>query len=293
MKVLNYTLATALVLIFIACNGPLSSADSPTAEIEQLNKEFKTAPDSINHIGGNYDNNDQRQDQQQPQPKIDWDKKIVKNGTLQIEVKKMDEFGNTVRDAVRRAGGYIAQEQQNSSDYRLENTITLKVPVDQFETVIATVSSNQEKVIERKISSEDVTGEVVDTRARIEAKKRVRDKYLDLLKQARNMEEILHVQNEVNDVQEQIEAASGRVNYLNHAAAMSTIRITYFQVIGQPIQDDKTPGFGERTLTAFKNGASWVLEFFIFLVNIWPFLLFVLMVFLLIRRLKPKARPVG
>src|SRR5207342_440587 len=114
------------------------------------------------------------------------------------------------------------------------------------ESVIATLTSNQQRIIERKISSADVTGEVVDTRARIEAKKRVRDRYLDLLNQAKNMEEILHVQNEVNDVQEQIEAASGRVSYLTHAAAMSTIRITYFQVIGQEIQNDKNPGFGDR-----------------------------------------------
>ena len=64
-----------------------------------------------------------------------------------------------------------------------------------------------------KISTEDVTGEVVDTRARMEAKKQMRDRYLALLKQARNMKEILEVQTEINTIQEDIESASGRVGF--------------------------------------------------------------------------------
>lgn len=49
----------------------------------------------------------------------------------------------------------------------------------------------------------------------MQAKMAVRDKYLQLLKQAKNIDETLQVQNEINGIQEDIEAANGRINYCN------------------------------------------------------------------------------
>ncbi|MGO8055700.1 DUF4349 domain-containing protein, partial [Rhizobium leguminosarum] len=97
-----------------------------------------------------------------------------------------------------------------------------KVPVDRFDEAINLLAETDEKILERKIGSEDVTGDVVDTRSRMEAKKQVRERYLDLLKQAKNINEILQVQTEINNIQVDIESAAGRVNYLSHAAALST-----------------------------------------------------------------------
>ena len=294
MKFLKRLLAALLLMIFIACNHQYRSEELKTTDValqtldkpEEIREGIDTSyapPPGIN---------EKKQNQPLNQSRIDWDKKIVKNGNLTIEVKKIDEFHTVVRDAVKRAGGYIAREDQNKSDYKIENTVTVKVPVDQFESVIFSLTSNQDKIIERKISSEDVTGEVVDTRSRIEAKKKVRDRYLDLLKQARNMGEILQVETEINEVQEQIESASGRVNYLTHAAAMSTIQITYFQIVGQNIQEDKSPGFGERMINAFKSGGIWVGEFLIFLINIWPVMLSIFLLFFVLRRIKPKTKSI-
>ena len=104
------------------------------------------------------------------------------------------------------------------------------------------------------------------------------------------MGEILQVENEINDIQQQIEAAAGRVNYLTHAATMSTIHVTYFQIIGDQIQPEKEPSFGTRMLQAFKSGASWIGEFMIFLINIWPVLLSLFVILIVIKKIKPKAK---
>jgi hypothetical protein len=63
----------------------------------------------------------------------------------------------------------------------------------------------------RKRSAAKMLPAVVDTRSRMEAKKQMRDRYLELLKQARNMKEILEVQQVINSIQEDIESGSGRV----------------------------------------------------------------------------------
>ncbi len=192
---------------------------------------------------------------------------------------------------MRSLGGYVAQEEQTQSDYKIENTLTIKVPVDQFDNAVVLFTNNVEKINERKISSQDVTTEFVDTKSRMESKKQVRQRYMDLLKQAKNMEEILSVQSEINGIQEEIESATGRIEYLGHSSTFSTINLTYYQVLNSSAKDTDSPSFGTKLSSAFKTGWSWIGELFVGLVSIWPLflLIFVLVIFYKkVRTVKPK-----
>ena len=180
----------------------------------------------------------------------------------------------------------IAQEEQNQSDYKIENTVTIKVPVDQFDNAIIQLTPRTEKIVEKKITSEDATAEIIDTKSRVEARKRVRDRYLDLLKQAKNMEEILKVQNEVNGIQENIEAAAGRIGYLDHAAAFSTIHISFYQVLNPGGISNPVPSYSYRILESFRSGLHWFAELFIVLVSLWPLWLGITMAWIFIRKQK-------
>lgn len=228
----------------------------------------------------------------QPLPNPDWDRKIVKDATLNLEVKDYNAFSAGFREKIRSLGGYVAQEDQNQTDYKIENTLVIKVPVDQFDNALAQLSTGVEKVNERKVTSQDVTAEYVDTRARIEARKQVRQRYTDLMNQAKNMEEILSVQNEINSIQEEIEAATGRVNYLGHAAVFSTINLTYYQVLDATAGDKEgaKPGTRTRISEAFKTGWSWITDLFIGLVSIWPLFLAGFVAVIVYKRAKP-AKP--
>ena len=185
---------------------------------------------------------------------------------------------------VKQFGGYIAQEEQNTSDFKLETTVTLKIPVDQFDNLMNGLSGTDAKVIERKITSEDVTGEVVDVKSRLEAKKQMRLKYLDFLKQSKNMEEALQVQSEINGIQEEIEAAAGRVDYLNHQSAFSTIQLTFYQPLEGFNPQTENPSFLTRTTDAFKAGAKWFADVFVGLISIWPLILVICTVVFIFKR---------
>lgn len=222
----------------------------------------------------------------QPAANPDWDKKIIKTGNLKVEVKDFKSYSEKVHQTVKQFGGYIAQEEQSLTDEKAENIITIKVPVAQFEDMLNQLPGNDSKIIERKITSEDVTGEVVDTKSRLETKKQVRLKYLEFLKQSKNTDEVFKVQNEINNMQEEIEAAAGRIGYLANQSAYSTVHLIYFQPAAGYTPPDATPSFGTRTATAFKNGASWFAELFIGLLSIWPLLLAITAVFFIWKKVK-------
>ena len=262
--------AGVLLLIFISCNDQrfetAKSQEAPVDKIDQLNysadstaevaKDFQQPPGSGN----------------QPVSNIDWNKKIIRNGTINLEVQDYFKYYQVLKDIVRREGGYIAQENQQQTDYRLENTVLLKVPVAQFEQTmdLITQGTGKEEVNERKITSEDVTTEVVDTKSRIEAKKEVRLRYIELLRQAKTMKDILEVQSEINQIQEQMEMASGRVNYLNHASAYSTINLTFYQILSATPPKEKEPSFSDNILTAFLSGWQFIKAIIVGLISIWP-----------------------
>jgi len=219
-----------------------------------------------------------------PTARIDWDKKIIKTATLKFEVKNFKSYNETVHKTVKQFGGYIAQEENNLTDDRSENTISIKVPVDQFEDMMNQLPGADVKVVERKITTEDVTGEIVDTRSRLEAKKQMRQKYLEFLKQSKNMEEVLQVQGEINSIQEEIESAAGRVEYLSHQAVFSTINLTFYEPLPGFKPDNESPSFLSRVSSAFKSGGKWCAELFVGLISIWPLLLIMIAGVVLFKR---------
>ena len=70
---------------------------------------------------------------QVPVTKAEWDKKIVKHGVLNLEVKDQRAFDGKLRNRVTAAGGYIAAEEQHDNPYRLGQVLTIQVTVGQFD----------------------------------------------------------------------------------------------------------------------------------------------------------------
>ncbi len=293
-------IAFTAMLLFISCENSSSSKEAITEVNKVVGDQKEVNLNETEKGEGNGNRNDttfapqqdrQKQTQQTPSSKIDWDKKIIRNANLNLEVKDFTAYNTSLRQKIKQFGGYVAQEEQSQSDYKIENMVTIKVPVDQFDDAVNSITSDVKELKEKKVTSQDVTTEVIDTRSRIETKKQVRVRYLDLLKQAKNMEEILNVQSEINGIQEQIESAAGRIEYLNHASSFSTINLTFYQVLNATAIDNDKPSFATRFGNAFRSGWEWVGELSIGIVSIWPLLILVSGVVILYKKAnRPKMK---
>lgn len=217
---------------------------------------------------------------------VDWDKKIIKTANLRFEVKDFKTYAAEVYSTVKQYGGYIAGEDQNQFEGKQETTITIKVPVEQFEPMVNQLYNKDVKAIERKITTDDVGSQVTDTKSRLEAKRAIHAKYLQFFKDAKTMDEVLRVQADINSLQESMESAAGRINYLNHQAAMSTIVLTFYQPSGIS-EPQQTPSFLKRIAEAFTTGGNWLGTLLIGLVSIWPLLLAAVLCMLVYRKIFP------
>lgn len=269
------------VIVLIACNAnndkTLAMADVKMEEQEQIMTDSTGSP-QFAPPGKAKDY------QPVPTMPVDWDKKIVKTATLNASIENFKTFSQTITAKVKALGGYISNEQQTTSETKLESVVVIKVPVAQFDAAVNSLLQNVKQVDGKQIAAEDVTTEYVDSKARLEAKKQMRQRYLELLQKARNMSEILEVQKEINSIQEEIESVTGRLNYLSQSSAMSTIHFTYYQWLEGGGRDTETPGFFAKLFSAFNQGWSWMGDLLVGVVSIWPLLILIVLVVMLFKK---------
>ena len=100
------------------------------------------------------------------------------------------------------------------------------------------------------------------------------------------MKDVLTVQQEINNIQEEIESVNGRINYLSHQAAYSTINLNYYQYLFGKNPLNNHPTFITKIYDAFKDGFSLIGNLSIFIVTIWPLIVAAIVVVLIIKKKK-------
>lgn len=124
----------------------------------------------------------------------DWDKQIIKNAELQLWVNNPAAVSKSVKEALRLAGGYIGSATETRmSEGQTKVDMTLRVPREKFDELVDKLTGYGDSIIQKDISAQDVTEEFVDTKARIQAKEKARDRYYEFIKQARNVKEVMEV----------------------------------------------------------------------------------------------------
>ncbi|MGJ7033683.1 DUF4349 domain-containing protein [Niabella hirudinis] len=199
----------------------------------------------------------------------DFDRKIIKDATVKMEVTHFGNYAGKVRTLTKKYGAYISKEENADTDEKNEVTMSIKVPVFYFEDLLNELPDADAKQLERTITSDEAGGQIVDTKARLLTQKQTRDKYIEFLKQGKNVEDVLKVQAEINNLQENIESAERRLAYLSAQTRFSTINLSFFQP-KEGYNYDTKPGIGSRVLAAFKSGGNGLMDLLVSLLYLWP-----------------------
>ena len=162
---------------------------------------------------------------------------MIRSGSVALEVACVDESFEAVRSIAAANGGFVADstffggtstidrdngDQDNGSRYA---ALTLRVPSERFEQVVADLRGLAVEVISISTSSQDVTGEVTDLASDLRNLRAVEAQYLALLGRADAIGEVLQVQDRLNQTRSQIERVEGRLAMLESLADLATLRV--------------------------------------------------------------------
>ncbi len=207
--------------------------------------------------------------------------KIIKTGNLRFETQDLAKTHQKILDAVRNAKGYVQRDNTGKNYNSHYHNLTIRIPSENFDAMIQTISDGVTYFEEKTISQRDVTEEFVDLNARLKAKRTLEKRYLELLSKAKDVKEMLEIERELSKIREEIEAREGRLQYLQNQVSESTISIYFYKITSER---GVTVSYGSKMVNALKNGWNGISEFFLGLLHVWPFIILVVLGIFMIRR---------
>ncbi len=168
------------------------------------------------------------------------EKKVIKNGSLRLKVESTEDSAEKIKEIAKQYKGEVA----NVNLYRqgkngLGGNLTVKVPVDQFESAMKAIKAVGDQVLSESVSSSDVTEEYVDLQAQIRNKKAEEETFRNLLERSGKLDDVLSVTREVARVRGEIDRLEGRIKFMESQTDMSRINVSlveYEQVANTPIK---------------------------------------------------------
>ncbi|MFH1089170.1 MAG: DUF4349 domain-containing protein [Candidatus Uhrbacteria bacterium] len=155
------------------------------------------------------------------------DQKIIKTGYLDITVDAVDE---TVAKIVALATGKGGYTQDSSVSEREDGTkfgnITIRIPASEFENTLVEVKKFAVTVDTESANGQDVTEEYTDLESQLRNAQAQEAEYLNILKKAVTVDDILNVQSYLGQVRGEIESLQGRIKYLENQTGYSTISVS-------------------------------------------------------------------
>ncbi|NVK51668.1 MAG: DUF4349 domain-containing protein [Flavobacteriaceae bacterium] len=212
------------------------------------------------------------------------ERKLIKTGNLTFETQDIQNTRMRIADLVKTNQGYMASDREYKSYDRISTTISLRIPSEKFDDFVTSLSKGVEKFDDKSIQISDVTEQFLDVSARLKTKKVLEIRYLEILKKAKSVREILDVERELGKLRADIESIEGRLKYLQNQVAFSTLTLTFYKKIAA-----SESSFGGKIKEAFKDGYQNVKSFFLFTIKIWPFIIILfLLIFYFRRRISRK-----
>jgi hypothetical protein len=256
-----------LVVLVISCNNRNESRLAPENEALMSFKEVAMGAAASEQTGQT----------------VSIERKLIRNGQLDFKTNDVKKAKVDIEKISKELNGYISNESENNFGDRKQYNQTIRVPADQFDNLIKQIEVLADKVESKGINTQDVTEEFIDVEARLKTKKELEARYSEILKQAKTVADILAIESQIANVRSEIESMTGRLNYLKNQVSFSTLNLTYYEVIGTDF------GFASKFVDSLKGGWDNLLNFLIFLVNLWPFVIGIVAVIIWwLRRKKAK-----
>lgn len=213
--------------------------------------------------------------------------KIIKTANLEFQTTNLSTSFATIENALKKHKAYIQNDNSGKNYGSTYRNIIVRVPNNYFDSFINEISKGVKHFDRKEISAQDVTEEFVDLEARIKAKRTLENRYLEILKKANKISEILEIENELAKIREEIEAKEGRLKYLENKVGMSTVSIEMYTE--NPTGSENTVSYGSKMWNAIASGFNGLSSFFLGILQIWPLILiFVVSFFFIRKKLKNK-----
>lgn len=149
------------------------------------------------------------------------ERKLIISVDLSVNSKDIEKSYKLIEEKVKEYKGYF----ENIDSYKYRYFIALRIPKDNLYNFLEFIENNQ-NVQNKNINTEDITKNYYDIENRIKNREALLDKFRSYLKEAKNIEEILSVEDRINNLTYEIERMKGNFENLTSLIEYSKVNIT-------------------------------------------------------------------
>jgi len=194
--------------------------------------------------------------------------KIQVNGSLSMEVSSLDSTISKVKNIVSNNDGRIVSSNSGYSNQPYVN-INILIPSSTFDGVLDDIKLLSTIVTNENIYTNDVTEEYIDIDSRLGVMLEAENRFIDLLPEAKNVEDIVQIEKEVMRIRGEIDSLKGRMKYLTTTTKNSQLNL--YIVEEMPISGGDGWNFSDslsdslRVFVSFlKNTADFLIGIIVF-----------------------------
>ncbi|MEU8462243.1 DUF4349 domain-containing protein [Streptomyces sp. NPDC029003] len=179
---------------------------------------------------------------------------VIRTGSLAVETADPQKTLAAARTAAEGAGGYVGDEStERGSDGRMTSTLTLRVPGERFDAVIAALEGGG-KLLRRKVAAQDVTEKVADVDSRVKSQQASVARVREMMEKASALGDVVMLEGELSRRQSDLESLLAQQNALKDQTAMGTVTLSVSEPAApRAARDDEDggPSLGDAL------GAGW------------------------------------
>jgi len=158
------------------------------------------------------------------------DAKIIRTGTMSIEVKDVGAASRTARDAIVGLGGYVGASTTSNDGEQPSAEITYRIPAAKWETaldLLRGLNGLTTKVVTEHTEAVEVTSQVIDLQARIANLRASETAFQGIAAKATKISDVLEVQAQLTQTRGEIERLTAQLKDLNDRAGYASLTVQY------------------------------------------------------------------
>ena len=205
------------------------------------------------------------------------DRSVITTGYLNITTYDPIEASGDAVLIVEQAGGRVdgRQEIAAANGDRGSATLTLRIPSEKLTTTLAELKKMGDAT-ELSLSSTDVTGQVQDLDARIDALRASVDRLTTLLATATDTDALVAIESSLSQRQADLESMESQQRSLGDQVAMSTITLNLVSIADAPVK--KPVNFLTGLQTGWDSFVGFVSGLIVVIGVLLPWLVFLALV---------------
>jgi len=152
---------------------------------------------------------------------------IVRTGELHLEVGDVDAALRDGDAAVIRAGGYISGSTRATQGADGSAQVTYRIPSARWDATLGTLHGLARAVTSEEIKTDEVSGQVVDLKARIANLRSTEAALQAIMAKATKISDVLDVQKQLTSTRGEIEQLVAKQQQLEDQASFGSLVVAY------------------------------------------------------------------